>query len=245
MLIKFLLHGKEIDLTGDNVIIKSNNFNVDKDGNMTCNNANFSSASIKNGNFEIDSDGNMNCKNANITGGKVNISGNGASTDLIRVSNNDNISEFSYLQPTGAGFAGTRGRIDVYAQGNNFDHSGIDIEDNQGSSIIRGSGITTPSLTQTSLKESKKNFEKLEKGIDIVNNTEIYKYHLKSQNDKEKKHIGFVIGKNYKYANEITAVDKDGQEVGVDTYSMISVAYKAIQELTKEIEDLKRRLEEN
>lgn len=39
MLIKFLLNGKEINLTGDNTVIKSNNFNVDKNGNMTCNNA--------------------------------------------------------------------------------------------------------------------------------------------------------------------------------------------------------------
>lgn len=42
MRIKFLLNGKEINLTGDNTVIKSNNFNVDKNGNMSCNNGNFS-----------------------------------------------------------------------------------------------------------------------------------------------------------------------------------------------------------
>lgn len=41
MLIKFLLNGKEINLTSDNTVIKSNNFNVDKNGNMSCNNGNF------------------------------------------------------------------------------------------------------------------------------------------------------------------------------------------------------------
>ena len=39
---KFRLSGKEINLTSDNTIIKSTNFSVDKDGNMTCTNANIS-----------------------------------------------------------------------------------------------------------------------------------------------------------------------------------------------------------
>lgn len=34
------MHGKKIDLTADNVRISSNNFNVDANGDMTCNNAN-------------------------------------------------------------------------------------------------------------------------------------------------------------------------------------------------------------
>lgn len=38
---KISLEGKEIDLTSDNIIIKSNNFNVDQDGNMTCTSGTF------------------------------------------------------------------------------------------------------------------------------------------------------------------------------------------------------------
>lgn len=37
--IEYHLHGKNIDLTGDNVTISSNKFNVDVNGNMTCNDA--------------------------------------------------------------------------------------------------------------------------------------------------------------------------------------------------------------
>ena len=40
MLIRFLLSGKEIDLTSDNININSTNFKVDKNGNVTCKNAN-------------------------------------------------------------------------------------------------------------------------------------------------------------------------------------------------------------
>lgn len=108
---------------------------------------------------------------------------------------------------------------------------------------IKASGITTPSLTQTSREETKKNFEKLENGLDIVKATEIYKYNLKSEEDTKKKHIGFVIGKNYKYAHEITAEDNEGKEIGVDTYSMVSVLWKAVQELTAKVEKLEQEVQ--
>jgi hypothetical protein len=112
------------------------------------------------------------------------------------------------------------------------------------STTIKASGISTPKLTQTSREENKKNFEKLENGLDIIKATDIYKYHLKSQKDIEKKEIGFVIGDNYKYSKEITAEDEKGNEVGVDTYSMISVAYKAIQEQQELIEQLQNEIKE-
>jgi len=101
-------------------------------------------------------------------------------------------------------------------------------------------GVTTPQVIQTSKEEEKKNFEKLQNGLDIINNTDIYKYNLKTEKDNDKKHIGFVIGKNYKYREEITSANNDG----VDTYSMISVAYKAIQEQQEQIEQLQKEIKE-
>lgn len=125
-----------------------------------------------------------------------------------------------------------------------FQKGGYYVEGGGSATKVWYDGITTPILTQTSLANSKKNFEKLQNGLDIVNNTEIYKYNLKTQKDKDKKHIGFVIGKDYKYSSEITAIDSEGKEVGVDTYSMISVAYKAIQELTEKNKILESKIEE-
>ena len=61
---KSLLDGKEINLTDDNTIITSNNFSVDKDGNMVCNGATFTVGQITSQNFNVDSNGNMTCKNA-------------------------------------------------------------------------------------------------------------------------------------------------------------------------------------
>ena len=106
--------------------------------------------------------------------------------------------------------------------------------------ILNGNtgNVRCVSLTQTSKEESKKNFEKLENALEIIKNTDIYKYHLKEQDDKEKKHIGFVIGDKFKYSKEITSQENDG----VDLYSMVGVCFKAIQEQQEEIEKLKEMI---
>lgn len=101
------------------------------------------------------------------------------------------------------------------------------------STYIRNSGITTPTVTQTSLESEKKNFEKLQSGLDIIKNIDIYKYNLKSEDDNTKKHIGFVIGDNYNYSKEVTSNNNDG----VDIYSFVAVCCKAIQEQQEQIEN--------
>lgn len=110
---------------------------------------------------------------------------------------------------------------------------------------INGDATVLGSFINPSVKEKKKNIEKFKNGLDIVLNTDIYTYNLKSE-ESTKKHIGFVIGDEYKYSKQITSKDNKG----VDLYSMISVAYKAIQEqqeLIKKqnntIKDLQDRIE--
>lgn len=111
-------------------------------------------------------------------------------------------------------------------------------DDTYSYSEITPNGITTPSLTQTSLEDKKKNFEKFENGLGVIKDIDIYKYHLKDQEDTEKKHIGFVIGDKYKYSQEITNNENDG----VDIYSFVAVCCKAIQEQQKQIEELKNMI---
>ena len=100
--------------------------------------------------------------------------------------------------------------------------------------------VTCVSLTQTSKKEFKKNFLKLDNALDIVKGTDIYKYHLINQNDDDKKHIGFIIGDEYNYSKEITSPNNDG----ADIYSMVSVCFKAIKEQQEQIENLKEEIKE-
>ena len=224
MQIKLVLNGKEINLTGDNTIIKSNNFNVDKNGNMTCKNATVN--------------GKITSNDATITGGKITISGKGDSTDLLRISEQNNTSHFSYIQPIGAGFVYGSSDNAVYIMAGST--SLVSVSDNNGTTDITGAGIKTPILTQTSLEEKKKNFEKMkDNAIEIINGIDIYRYNSKTENDKDKKHIGFVIGDNYNYSKEVTSLDN----TGVDNYSFTSLCCKAIQEQQKQIEELKKEIE--
>lgn len=105
--------------------------------------------------------------------------------------------------------------------------------------VLDPDGITTPKLTQTSLAEQKKNFEKMQDGaVDVLKNIDIYKYNLKCEKDTDKKHIGFVIGDKYNYSKEVTSLDNKG----VDNYSFTSLCCKAIQELSQQVESLQNEI---
>lgn len=201
MLIKFLLSGKEINLTADNTIISSTNFSVDKNGNLNCTNANIS--------------GKIKSNNAYITGGRLDMAEQNGVIPYIRITYNG---------------------ATVYLSTN-----ALQLYGNDGSyTEILPQGCYSPKFEQTSLAEQKKNFEKMGNALDIIQNIDIYKYNLKFENDKEKKHIGFVIGDNYNYAKEITSSDNKG----VDLYSFVSLCCKAIQELAQENKELNKKIKE-
>lgn len=207
----------------DDMAIVSKNFNVDSKGNMTC-----TSATIKNGeSFELTSRG------------KVKIKGNGSSNDLFRVEES-NTNNFTYIQPIGAGFVRGGAEKAIYISVGSLE-SFISLENSNGYTEVNSSGIKTPTLTQTSLENQKKNFEKLQDdALEIIKDIDIYKYNLKSEKDTDKKHIGFVIGDNYKYSKEVTSMDN----TGVDNYSFTSLCCKAIQELSRQVEELKKQIKE-
>lgn len=106
--------------------------------------------------------------------------------------------------------------------------------------IITNNKIETPTVNQTSLESIKKNFEKVENATSIVKNADIYKYNFKTEEDTDKKHYGFVIGKNYNTPNEV--ISKTGDSI--DTYSMISILWKAVQEQQVQIEALNKEIKE-
>lgn len=218
--IKSVLNGKDINLTGDNTIISSTNFNVDKNGNMSCN-------------------------NAQITGGKINVGADEGDIQ-IKVYNNNHVNENTSIYPGG---------IQIHSD-NETDYL-IDMgiaegEEKFGSMRLVNSSISSetkidaykvmsPIISQISLEKYKKNFEKLQdNALETIKNIDIYKYNLKSEKDTDKKHIGFVIGDNYNYSKEVTSIDNQG----VDNYSFTSLCCKAIQELSQQVEELKKQLKE-
>lgn len=209
-----LLAGNAINLTSKNIIISSDKFSVDKNGKVTC-------------------------SDINITGGNIILktTRNGQLFKII-VDGNENTGFITTPQSLQFNFNGDdRADFGVNNSGNGF----MSIMNSSGQTTsVHGEGISTPKLTQTSLKSKKKNIKKLNtNALDLIKNSDICLYNLKQEKAKSKKHIGLVIGEGYNCPNEV--ISEDGQ--GVEQYSMTSLAWKAIQELIEEKNKLKERIE--
>ena len=75
--------------------------------------------------------------------------------------------------------------------------------------------------------------------LEKINATTVYRYKLKHHaKDNDGRHIGFVIGDGYDLTGDILDHDKSN----IDMYNAMGVAYKAIQELSKEVSELKKKL---
>ena len=91
-----------------------------------------------------------------------------------------------------------------------------------------------------SLAEKKRDIEKYNnKALDEVLKTDIYYYNYKEDAENIKRRVGAIIGDKYKCSKEI--IGTEGK--GIDLYSMISVAYKAIQEQQELIEKQNKTIE--
>lgn len=200
-------------LAGNTINLKSNNIEISSD------------------NFKVTTAGVLTAisailKNVTIENGKITIAGRGN----LFVGTKDG--EQTNINPN---------EITLYdASGNTTSIQSclIWLADLYGSTSVQSSGIETPLLTQTSLEEQKKNFEKLENALDIIKNVDIYKYNMKFEEDNAKKHIGFVIGEDFKYSKELT----NNNNTGADIYSLASICLKAIQELQEQIQTLQNEI---
>lgn len=193
-------------------------------------------------NFYVDTTGKVTSNDIDITGGSIVLTRN-STTGSYPMTILQNYQGVEYKASLGAGVLSfsTGGIMRAsFSAGTTDARLFMSGSDNvQRITAYGNSGkITCVSLTQTSKEEEKKNFKKLENALDIVKDVDIYEYNLKFEKDKDKKHIGFVIGDKYNYRKEITSSENDG----VDTYSMISVLWQAVQEQQEQIEELKKKV---
>ncbi|MWF62655.1 hypothetical protein GQL62_00715 [Staphylococcus haemolyticus] len=93
--------------------------------------------------------------------------------------------------------------------------------------------IKASDFKNASLEEYKENIEKWEFDAlnDIVNETELYTFNYKSDENKETRH-GLIIGEGYKTPEQLISGDS------INLYAMITWAFRAIQQLNKKIEVL-------
>ena len=235
---KISLAGKTINMTSDDVVISSTKFNVDKNGNMSCTNA-----SITGGLLAVTDDGLGDYE------GKVRITGdtynNGLYSDGIVIRKKNSPPDSTSSNSIFLHMYENDPRLKMTADNTttlSVRKTGFDFLSDLGKGFYcdrNGNVYASGTITGGSLESQKKNFEKLQNATEIIKDTEIYKYNYKTENDDTKKHIGFVIGDNYKYSKEVTSNNNDG----VDIYSFVAVCCKAIQEQQEEIQELKERIE--
>ena len=242
---KVTIKASQIELEGYTTV--NGGFKIDNTGNMECKNA-----TVTGGNITMKStgeypnlilmDGNTlptsNYKNEIHSGGMTVSSRESVYPYVLTGVKNGGIEHGGWIclynQSTGMSIEldGEMGWIQgqmISLYDSNMSTLNIDMDGSSGN-------ITCVSLTQTSLAEKKKNFEKLENALDIVKDTDIYKYNMKDDKETDKKRIGIVIGENFNYREEITSQKNDGAEL----YPMISVLWKAVQEQQEEIEELRK-----
>ena len=207
---------------------------------------------IKSNNFNVDSKGNMECSNAKITNGEILLENDSSTTSKFKIKNSSGTVE-NLITQNRMWVKTNNNKTLIMLWANESEESSLlnlrngtlFIQNSNGESKITGEGstgnLTCVTLTQTSLAEQKKNFEKLQdNALETIKGIDIYKYNLKNEKDTDKKHIGFIIGDNYNYSKEVTSIDNQG----VDNYSFTSLCCKAIQELTAKIEELENKIEE-
>lgn len=191
---------------------------------------------------------NLSSQNITISSSSLNIDKNGKMTfyseyvgEIFEIRENETSNQRIYLQSNGL-VADAESEAGVIILGLVNDNEGfLSLRGPDSYTRVRASGITTPVLTQTSKESKKKNItEYKEKALDIVRNSTIYEFNFKSENDKDKKHIGFVIGDEggkYKTPEQVISNDREG----VESYSVTSILWKAFQEyITEKDEQIKQ-----
>lgn len=212
---KISLSGKTLNLA-DNMAIVSNNFNVDSNGNMTCSNANF-----KEGNITLQGAENKFTAKSPVD---KNIYTSIYTTDS---------SAFINIRAT------SQNRIGLSAGTSDGGYSTLTVEGPDSNIMCWDGTVSAMRFEQVSKETQKKNIKKFTKGLDIINQIDIYEFNYKNEKNEDKKHIGFIIGDNYNYSKRATSNNNNS----VDLYSFISVCCKAIQEQQEEIEELKKEIE--
>ncbi len=228
---KISLAGKTINMTSDDIAINSTNFSVDKDGNMTCANANITSGKIKliggtksNSNFYIQNQANT--SNVNIYPGNIDIE-SAESSISVYSTQNDSSHTLIYADSTGGGITiGGYVGNDIVIRGGNDRHI-----------TCRGYMESTAYnyLSDAKLKTDIQRYDF--NAIPLIINSDIYKYKFKNTGKEE---FGLVIGDGYRTPDEI--IENHNGTYSINAYRMNTVMWKAIQEQQQQIEELQNEI---
>ena len=256
-----LLAGNTINLSGKEITMTSDHLNIDSNGKITITDEGTSTSyyfeikktnsnnNLKIGSYEISITNSL--ANSFIRGGEIGTSDNNDNQiyfnpnimQFITASNITNLKASGIETPHITVNDG--GNKNVTIEGNGYlgcdslyvDSTGINCVGNiQAHSHIYCNNGVEP----FSLAEKKRDIEKYNnKALDEVLKTDIYYYNYKDDAENIKRRVGAIIGTDYKCSKEI--IGTEGK--GIDLYSMISVAYKAIQEQQSIIDEQNKTIE--
>ncbi|MDN6664508.1 MAG: tail fiber domain-containing protein, partial [Tetragenococcus koreensis] len=102
--------------------------------------------------------------------------------------------------------------------------------------------IVSSAFENPSLETFKTNIRRYEdSALSIIDNAEIYNYELKSdvKEGKNEIHTGLIIGDDYQTPDCIKSDDGSA----IDLYAMSSLGWKAIQELSDKVKDLRSEID--
>lgn len=218
-----------ISILGNYLIIDTDNFKLEQDGLLTVNNANIVGGKIlmvserDNPKFIIGTDSTNsyhNDRNTSIAEGTL-ILGSSKSPNKISIDTVGSylIDETGEYQIPMIHLIEGAWENEIYTQ-------------------LTSRKVEALSIIQRSQSSIKKNIKIFNRGLQIINFSDIYEYNFKTESDDEKKHIGLIIGDEYKCANEVIDCDN----TGIDQYSMIAVAWQAIKEQQELINKLEKRI---
>lgn len=192
--------------------------------------------------FKILNDGSMNCVNAKFMGGKIDLYSATKYPSFTVWSEYNNLNRpYMSFNPDGI----------IVSVGNNTSSTiGMSVyesEDNSQLYVIGENGIGTWihhdrincmgdihafAYKYDSKVELKENIERFSnKALDIINKSDIYEFDYK--NNSNARSIGLIIGEGYNTPKEVIS-----EENSINSYSMNSLSWKAIQELDEKIEKI-------
>ena len=206
---------------------------------------------IDSNNFKLDRNGNVEAKNATISGGYIDLctTDDTKTSAFLQIRNIESINE---KLEAGSSFFRLSAKDDsamIDMNINNYDDSGqivpdFSISDSyNNATVIAADGVSTKNIWYENLiplsqEKKKKNIKKADiNASNIILNSEIYTFNYKKDGKNEKERYGFVIGKKYKTPEEVIYQNK-----GVDLYSMVSIVWKGMQEQQEEIKELKEEI---
>ncbi len=280
-----ILADNEINLTSKNTTIKSTNFSVDKNGNITAKSGTIGGFTLESNKFSTTINGTY---DFNVFDAKFALIsstyGINLSTNLFNLYNMDGNNEIDVFdagdildialgkkantkKTTGTfeintnnpknfisvkhgsdlavsiGVGGINTRIlaaetIVCTSMNNTLNSLRVLINGQKGEIHADGNITAKNITNSSLESIKKNISKFNNALDIIKNSEIYEYNFKTEEDTDKKHVGFVIGEKY----NTPSIVKSSDGKAIESYTMSAIGWRALQEIVKRLEIVEGRV---